>query len=532
MEARQDKEVVGLKTIIVGYIGHWRLFVGAFVLACILGLLYLWLYPRTYEIMARIQLQEDEGITGSIPGLGGEAAGLMQTFGLGSMVGGSISMEDELNIIKSNMLMRRVAFELGTQVEYTRPFSIYNLYTTSPYRLTTDSTTDRRLLGDIRFKVRTKEGQIRVTSRSDRVGKHQFAFASLPAVIEHPEGTFRLDYANGTQGAVDLNIRYKPSGWAAEEMDKAFLIEEYSKSSNIIELSCTDYERSRAINIINLIIAHYNRDAATFKQKLHAKTLSYLDARIDSVTYALRAIEFRIADYKHRNAMTDVEYDVQFYVNQMRDIQTKIIELETQIYLVKLMDEFVKNPANKYTPMPGMMSPDGDKASSIQQYNQALVERARIIQNSNEQNPLVANLTLQADKLRESVFLSIENMQTASAQAIASVKAKERQIFDLMRRIPDKERDYIDLKREQEIVQGIYLILLQKKEETALQEGLNQDKVKIVDPAFVKKKAVAPRKIFAAIFVMLFTLIIPVVWLFCKTQLLEIAAEYRRSRRG
>ncbi|MDR2496219.1 MAG: tyrosine protein kinase [Tannerellaceae bacterium] len=532
MDATKDKEVVGLKTLIVGYIAHWRLFLGTFAAACIIGVLYLWLYPRTYEIMARIQLQEDEGITGSIPGLGGDAAGLMKSFGLGSIMGGSIMLEDELNIIKSNVMMRRVAFTLGTNVEYSHPLSFYHLYNTTPYRLTTDSATDRRLLGDIRFKVRADGGQIKVRSKSERVGKHQFAFASLPAVIEHPEGSFRLDYAGAGREPVDLNIRYKPSGWAAEEMDKEFLIEEYSKSSNIIELSCTDYERDRAIQTLNLLIEYYNREAETFKQKRHSKALAYLDARIDSVTYALRTIEFRIAEYKHRNAMTDVEYDVQFYVNQMRDIQTKLIELETQIYLIRLMDDFVKNPSNKYTPMPGLMSPEGDKATSIQNYNQVLIERARIIQNSNEQNPLVANLTIQADKLRESVFLSIANMQTASGQALASVKEKEQQIFALMRRIPDQERDYIDLKREQEIIQGIYLILLQKKEETALQEGLNQDKVKIVDPAFVKKKAVAPRKIFAAIGIMMLTLIFPVVWLFIKDQILEIAAEYRRRKRN
>ena len=229
--------------------------------------------------------------------------------------------------------------------------------------------------------------------------------------------------------------------------------------------------------------------------------------------------------------MTDVEYDVQFYVNQMRDIQTKIIELETQIHLVKLMDDFVKNPANKYSPMPGLMSPEGDKTTSISLYNQSLIERARVIQSSNENNPLVTTLTIQADKLRESVFLSIENMQTATKHALSDIQAKEKQIFDLMRRIPDQERDYIDLKREQEIIQGIYLILLQKKEETALEEGLNQDRIKIVDSAFVKKKAVAPRKIFAAIGILIFTMVVPVVWLFVKEQFLEIVAEYRRRRR-
>ena len=135
MTAKDDKEVVGLKTIIVGYVGHWRLFLGAFILACILGVLYICFYPRTYSIMARIQLQEEENISGSFPGLGGDAAGLMKSFGLGAIGGGTLSIEDELNILQSNSLMRRVAFDLGINVDYTRPRSFYRLYSTTPYRL-------------------------------------------------------------------------------------------------------------------------------------------------------------------------------------------------------------------------------------------------------------------------------------------------------------------------------------------------------------------------------------------------------------
>ena len=60
----KDNETIGLKSIIVGYLLHWKLFAGVFLFSLLPAVLYLILYPRTYEIMARIQIQEDKDLGG------------------------------------------------------------------------------------------------------------------------------------------------------------------------------------------------------------------------------------------------------------------------------------------------------------------------------------------------------------------------------------------------------------------------------------------------------------------------------------
>ncbi|MDR0537733.1 MAG: tyrosine protein kinase [Tannerellaceae bacterium] len=527
---QKDTEYIGLKTILINYMSHWRLFLGAFLFTLAAGILYVVFYPRTYEVMARIQLQEDKGIGAVGAGLG-EAAGLLRSFGLGGGVSGTLNVDDELNLLTSNALMKKVALDLGINVEYTRPRSFYRLYDNTPIKLTAaDSLTREKLSEEVKFIVRLNDGSIHIKTKSRSRDENSFTFASLPAVLPLPEGNFILDYGVKHLPIEDMDILYKPAGWKAEEMEKEFTIEVYSKNSNIIELSCTDYERNRAVNTINKLISYYNRETTAYMKELNSKTLAYLDARIDSLTLDLQVIEIEIADFKNINSLTDVEHDVQFYVAQLAEIQTKIVELETQAHLIRLMSDFVKDPANQYSPMPGLMSQEGDKSSPIQLYNQMLIERARIIQNSNENNPLVPSLTLQSDRLRESVYLSIENLEKATRQSISDMKAKEKILFNTMKSYPGKERSYIELKRRQEIAQGIYLILLQKREETALESGLASERGKIIDAAFVKKKPVAPRKIYAALGIILFTILIPVVWLFIQTQVSSLLGEYRRRK--
>jgi uncharacterized protein involved in exopolysaccharide biosynthesis len=193
------------------------------------------------------------------------------------------------------------------------------------------------------------------------------------------------------------------------------------------------------------------------------------------------------------------------------------------------MDEFVKNPDNKYNLVPILLNQEGD-GSPLMAYNEILLERTRIIQNSNKDNPLAINLTKQADQLRESVFMSISNARKAIRQAIDDIKEKEKMLFSQMESFPDKERDFIELKRQQEILQGVYLIMLQKREEIALNHDLNREKAKVLDAAFVKSKPIAPRKLYAAIGMLLFTLFISMGYLFCKEQLRILIKEYRRVK--
>ena len=113
MNDADDREAVGLRPIIVGYLRQRTTILVSAAISLLAAILYLVLYPKTYEIMARVQIQEDAGMlgTGSI-GLG-EASGLMKTFGIGSMGGGSVSIDDEISTLKSNSLMRKMVVELG-----------------------------------------------------------------------------------------------------------------------------------------------------------------------------------------------------------------------------------------------------------------------------------------------------------------------------------------------------------------------------------------------------------------------------------
>ncbi|RHJ95240.1 GumC family protein [Parabacteroides bouchesdurhonensis] len=518
-----DNETVELKNIIVYYIHQWKYFVCAFVVSIILAILYLLLYPKTYEMYASVQLQENKDLVGGGISMG-EASGLMKSFGLSTGGSGGINIDDEIMAFSSNALFTKMILELGINVAYTKPFSWHKLYTNSPLIVTADSATMMSLEDRFALKVSVDaKGNITVKSP-----KRKDTFSSLPARLELPQGVFTLDFRNGPKTSFDLDILIQPVRWVAENMINSFTIEEVSKLSNMLEFTCDDHEKQRGIDILTTLVRIYNEQSDSYNKAEARKMITFLDSRIAAVIDDLNKTERAIEEYKLKNKMTAIEYDVQMYSEQMKELQSKIIEMEAESQVVNLMDAYVKKPENKYNLVPLMLSQDAE-GSPLIVYNDALLERNKILQNSSADNPLVLQMNEKLDRLRENVFLTIANARAGMVSTLTDLRNKEQQLLNRMGAVPVQERVYVEFKRQQEITQAVYLLLLQKREEQALSMGLDQTKAKLIDEAFVKQYPVGPRKLYAGLFIIVFTLIIPVGVLFLRDRLKELISAYKQS---
>ncbi|MDR1201540.1 MAG: tyrosine protein kinase [Tannerellaceae bacterium] len=532
----KDNETISLKSILVNYLLHWKLILVVGFIAVILAVFYLIFYPKTYETMARVQIQ-DENNPLSSGGLAlGDAAGIMKSFGLGGISAGSIVIDDEIAMFTSNRLLSEMIYKLGLYAEYTKPYSFYRLYDEKPLTVTVDSAVCYQLEYEIEFKVVSSANKIDIKAmvESDNDREESFQFASLPAVVKMKEGEFVFSHTLLGQSNPDytLYVVIRPLTSVSDDLASEFTIEEISKTSNVIEFNTTDYERRRSKDMFNTLIALYNERSQEYKNELAVHSIAFLNERIDSVTNELFVIEKKIEDYKAKNRITMVESDVQYYVEYMRDLQTKMIEAEAQSHTIKLMDSFVKDKGNRYKIIPSLLSTGQESETNpFSLYNQALLERERLIRNTGEDNPLLPSLNAQIDKLREGVFQMIDNAHQSIQLVINELKEKEQSLFNRMGEVPQQERIYVDYKRSQEILQGMYLILLQKREEIVLSIAQTKEKAKIIDPAFNMPRPIAPRKLYAAIGIVFFTLLITVGWIYGKKQLTELIEEFQKANK-
>lgn len=530
-----DKETISLRLILINYLYHWKLFLLAFLLSAVFGVLYLVLYPKTYEVYASVQLQDENDLMSTASMGLGEAAGLMKSFGLGGASGGGINLDDELATLLSTDLANKAVLQLGLHVEYYKPYAWkYKWYDQSPLLIDADSAVMAALYNNITLDVAINNGKAKVGIRVGKQKKATQVFESLPARIQLEEGTFVLS-ANPqvpSDAKHSMQIVIRPSRWVAEELLEEINIFEYSKTSNVVEMTFRDYEKKRAVDLLGALIEQYNLRAERIKKGEKGSAFAFIEGRIQEVVSNLVYAEDAIETFKQKNKMTDLSSDVQLYVEQMKELQLRLIEVQAQSHVIELMDAYVKDPVNKYNVVPGLLSAkEGENAGALSLYNEALVERTRLLNNSSKEHPSVVAINEQIDKLREGVFVTISNARTSIRLTLDDLRSKEAAILGRMGDVPSQERQFIELKRHQEILQGVYLILLQKREELALSMGQDRPRAVLVDVPFVKKDPVAPRKLFAAIGMVLFTLTLSMGYLFFKEQWLALVAEIKKQRK-
>ena len=205
--------------------------------------------------------------------------------GLGGVGGGAVNIEDELSMFTSNKLIRSMVLDLGINVEYCEPWTFgYRLYGNETlFKMTADSLTNATLDQNVDFVVKLSGGRCHVTAEAMTMDKKTFDLSELPATIELPVGKFRLALAPGHEDLKEakMEITYRPASFVAEDLADEFLIEESSKTANVIELGCTDYERARGKDMLNTLIRYYNEEALSYQKSEATKTLAFLDGRID-----------------------------------------------------------------------------------------------------------------------------------------------------------------------------------------------------------------------------------------------------------
>ena len=527
----KDKETISLKSILVRYLHHWKFFLIVFIISFIPAILYLILYPRTYEVRASIKIQEDDNSTMASLGLG-EAAGLMKSFGIGSG-GGSISIDDEMAILASNRMLRTVTNDLGLNIIYRNPYSFYNIYNEAPLKLSADSVTMAGLDDEYRFSVSVSPGKIKVKAKSIVEGLGEtFTYTSLPANIKVGTTEFKLDFDNdgASMGSFKLNIKCLPASWMAETLGKDIAIEDVSTSSNVLEFSFLEHSKERGKDILNTLVENYNEDCENYKYIEESKTLEFVNARIDKILLDLSEVELAIQQYKTKNDMTLIESDVLMYSEIIKELQVSLIEVESQSRLMNMLDEYVKDPANKYNVIPSIITAaEGEKGGVVSKYNEAIVARDKFLKNSSEKNSMFKTMDNQVEKLRIGVFAMIDNAQRNYSKTLESLKSKEHQLMSKMRSIPEKEREYVVFRRNQEILQGLYVLLLQQREEALMSIGNPTERARLIEPAYIVKKPVGPRKVYAAAGMLVLTLVITIGYLFAKDLFISIKEEYKKS---
>ncbi len=510
----QSEEQFNIQEILFRCLVHWPWFVFSVIvcIACAWG--YLRLTTPVYNISATVLIKDDK------KGGGTSVSSELERMGLDGFVSSSGNVDNEIEVLRSKSLSEEVVNNLGLFVTYMDEdeFPKKELYQTSPVLVSLTPQEADKLPG--RMEVAMTLQPTGVMDVQMKVGDKEYRkeFEKLPAVFPTDEGTVAFFVNNDTLSAV------RPESVTKERHITAFInrpfsvakgyasslsIAPTSKTTSVVVISLKNTNPRRGRDFINKLLEMYNINANNDKNEVAQKTAEFIDARIGIISKELGSTEQDLENFKRTAGITDLSSEAQIALTGNAEYEKKRVENQTQINLIVDLQKYLQG--SEYEVLPANVGlQDGGLVGAISRYNEMLIERNRLLRTSTESNPAIVNLNTSIRAMRSNVQATLDatlkGLQITKADLDREASRYSRRISDA----PTQERQFVSIARQQEIKAGLYLMLLQKREENAITLAATANNAQIIDAAIADDNPVSPKRMMVYLVALFFGMGIPV----------------------
>lgn len=507
---KKTEEMFSLRDVLDTFLDNWKWFVLS-VIVCV-GLARLYLASRSYVYQRQaVMLVKDDAGGGSSRRSNISTDALMQ---LNGVLAGT-SVKNEVYILHSFQLSKEVARNLHLDVMYNfkkrlknislydnRPVTVDFLQPfTAPVIFSMDiKSAQECTIHDVKMGSPMKESSYTGTARMGQVLRTPFGQLVVTPMAENLKA-FIGQTITITRISLDDAAIMVLNKCSSSDIDK---------ESTLVRITCNDTNIQRADDILSGLLDAYKQSIIEDKNQIAQSTASFIDSRIQLIHEELNDVEGRMAEFKQNSGLMDIKANSEAFLNQSTSARQRTIQSEMQYSMVQyLVDYLTENSkGNSLIPTMGGINDNGIQ-SQITQYNQMMLNRNRLAENTSENSPAIKEMDNNLSQMHAAVLASLKGYTSSLKLQLDKAKIEENKIQGTINAVPQKEKQVIDITRQQAIKETLYTFLLNKREETALQLAITEANIRIVEHPFGSRVPVAPRKAVISFFALILGLVIP-----------------------
>ena len=507
------------KTIYTMVVLNWKWFVMSIIICLGAAAIYLKYATPVYQAYVKLLIKED-----NTKGRSAAAANaLMQSSTLGIMTN-SAGIDNEMEILRSTTLAKETVKDLKLYVNYARKGKVKDhiLYQNQPINVDLDQNSLDKLKKPIFLSIENEGGKYHITGKYTYVPnnpdmkpvKYEIdrTVDRLPFTINTSVGLIK--FTNNTavkmpEGEVMKAVVVSPEV-ASVIYSKAISVSQTSKTTTIAELVLKDAVPTRAIDYLHQLAVCYNRQANEDKNEIAMRTEQFINTRLEKINNELGTTEGNLESAKRRYGIVDPKINSAQTVASSEVYTQKLAEMNMQIELLRSINDYMNEPTNKYQTLPSNVGlTDPTSSQLINKYNEIAMERNRLLRSASENSPSVVPLTSQLDELTGSIRRAMGQAQR-NAEIQRNNTQQQYNIYSgQISSTPAQERILTQIGRQQEVKSGLYLMLLQKREENSISLAATADKCKLIDePNYAEK--ISPKGMIVMLIAFVLGLALPI----------------------
>ncbi len=499
----------------------WKWFLVSVLLICAIGVLYILRQQPEYTRTMSLLIKDQDS--------GGGAADIASAFSSLGLVSSNTNVNNELITLVSPAVMQEVVERLHLQVTTNEKglFHGTTLYgATDPYIIDFPDLEEQQAAS---FRMdRNADGSARLYKfvlyangeklKFDDEVSLRPGFSTVKTPVGHvtfkPNPKFDPTDADPTSTLIVFRQALQKSIEFFLDELKGDLAD---KDADVIDLTVTDVSITRAVDILDNIIAVYNQNYVDDKNKVATATSRFIDERLALIEQELGNVDNDISDYKSKTLVPDLEEAAKINMRSTQDLTEKELEYSNELAMAKYVRDYINNPANKDNVIPvntGMGS--NQLESQISTYNQVLLERNSLRESSSASNPLVADYTTQLLGMHDAITKAVNTQVATLEAAIRNINSAKGEVKGQLASGPTQAKYLLSVERQQMVKESLYLYLLQKREENELTQKFTADNVRIITPPYGSFRPVSPKKGVILVVCFIIGFAIPLCYLYIR----------------
>ena len=499
-----------LNDLIANYTKYWYFFILGILIALFGAYFFLRYASPIYNTTETIIIKDESS------GGGSELAAFSELSYFNTQFASDI--ENDLVLLNSKTLIKKAVEELNLNVQYFYEGAIKTkeLYKNRPVSVRffgvndTSNTLNIRVsitpLSKTQFKLTTIGIESQKYNYGERVNIQNNEIVVFPEINKNG---ISEKYFNKRIDVVYSSI----SSIASSYKSKLQLLHE-GRNSDVVILSMESELPSKTEDFLNKLVLMFNEDAMNDRNQVALKTSKFIDSRLEIITKELDSVENGKQAFKSANRLTDIDAEAQLILQNANQYNNRQVEVSAQLEFVKSMVDYFDSSSDEDILPSNISLGEPEIISAVNTYNQLILDRNKLIENSTRKNPVVQNLDSQIRQLRSSIYTSIKSKQSNFERSLKDLNRQENAFNTKLSKVPSQEKGFRSIVRQQNIKEQLYVFLLQQREETSISLAVTASKAKIVDKASTAKSPIFPKKRFIYIISIVLGFLLPFLFIY------------------